>query len=237
MKISIKALLALALAALASASAIATPVTYSGWVVSDGKLGSWTFTRALVTFKLNADTRNTVTSSVSGATVYTNDTGSATVTIRQGGKVVTARLNSKQIFARLDLANGQVGFGSAISPYYPFSLGCLDNPAGCTPDSVGLAGRGFSIGLMNESLVDVIGAPADAPYFSTALNAEANDDLRGPMLLTGHGFTCNSYDSNSGTCATTLPPALTTDKGDLYFLGTDGTEKGVFRASINPDDD
>jgi hypothetical protein len=224
--------LALALLSLAYGPANAAPVVYSGWTVADGQLGSWTFNQALVTIQMKGDTGNTVTTTVGSSTVFVNDVGTATVTIRQGGYSVTARLDPNQIFARLDIVNGQVGFGSTASPYYPFSLGCFSNPAGCDSSSIGAAGGGFSTGQINEALVDVIGAPGDSSYYSAALSAEANDDLRGPMLMTGHAFMCLNFDSTNEVCPSVLPPALTTDKGNLYFSGFND-EKGVFRATVS----
>src|SRR6267378_3790478 len=81
MKQANKLALALALLALGYGPANAAPVVYSAYAVTDGQLGSWTFTRAMVVIRLKGDTRNTVTTTQGSATVYINDVGSASVTI------------------------------------------------------------------------------------------------------------------------------------------------------------
>jgi hypothetical protein len=238
MKQANKLALALALLALGYGPANAAPVVYSAYAVTDGQLGSWTFTRAMVVIRLKGDTRNTVTTTQGSATVYINDVGSASVTINKDGKSVTAHLDPNQVFARLDLANGEVGFGSAASPFYPISISCFDEPAGCDSSHAGLAGRGTPTGLINDALVDVIGAPGDSTYYSAALNAQTQDDLRGPALITGHAILCSNFNFNfpGVGCPATLPAPITTDKGNLYFTGQDDSEKGVFRALVERDD-
>jgi len=235
-----KLALAFALLGLALGRVDAAPAVYSAFVVTDGQLGSWPFTRAMVVVRLKGDTRNTMTTSQGGSTVYVNDVGSATVTISQGDKTVTAHLDPSQIFARLDAADGVVGFGSTISPFYPISMSCLYVPTGCDLASVvGEAGAVFPSSQISEAVADVLGDPADSAYYSAALNAETTDDLRGPAHLGGHVIACINFNFNMlfAGCPATLPPPITTDQGKLYFTGQDGTERGLFKVSVEPDDE
>jgi len=240
MKRANKLALALALLGLALGRANAAPATFSAFVVTDGQLGTETFKQAMVVIRLKADTENTMTTTQGGSTVYVNNGTSATVTISQGGKTVTAHVDPNQIFARLDLANGVVGFGSTISPFYPISMSCLYVPTGCDLASVaGEAGAGFPSSQISEAVADVLGDSADSAYYSAALNTETTDDFRGPAHLGGHVIACINFNFNflfSG-CPATLPPPITTDQGNLYFTGQDATERGLFKVSVQPDDE
>jgi hypothetical protein len=218
----------------------AAPATFSAFAVTDGQIGTWSFTQAMVVIRLRGDTENTMTTNQGGSTVYVNNGTSATVTIRQGGKTVIARVDPNQIFARLDPANGVVGFGSTISPFYPISMSCLYVPAGCDLASVvGEAGALFPSSQISEAVADVFADPADSAYYSAALNAETTDDFKGPAHLGGHVIACVNFDFSdlSFGCPATLPPPITTDQGNLYFTGQDPYQRGLFKVSVKPDDD
>jgi|SRR6267143_1092042 len=67
----------------ANGSARAAPVVYTLYAVTDGKLGSQTFSQAQVTITLRRNTSNVTTEQGQGAVVYRNDQGEATVTLTQ----------------------------------------------------------------------------------------------------------------------------------------------------------
>ena len=117
---------------LASATAAAAPVVYTGFVVTDVSLGGLYYPNAEVTFTFTADTRDikpfNVTApdgnSGSGSLV---DTGRATVHIQNPGVSVFATFAPKQILVSLDTYNGGVGFSAYIGPNglepaYPLGL-------------------------------------------------------------------------------------------------------------------
>ena len=116
----------------AGASAVAAPVVYTAFVVTDVSLGGQFYHNAAVTFTFTAYTRDiksfsvTAPDGISGSG-FLVDKGPATVRIETPSGSVRATFAPKQILVSLDSANGGVGFSSYIGPNglepaYPLGL-------------------------------------------------------------------------------------------------------------------
>ena len=122
----------LAASALISVAAVASPVVYTAFVVTDVSLGGQFYHNAGVTFTFTADTRNItpfdVTAPDGGSgSGFLVDKGRATVSIEIPGSSVRATFLPKQVFVALDIENGGVGFSAYIGPNglepaYPLGL-------------------------------------------------------------------------------------------------------------------
>ena len=94
-------------------AAVAEPVTYTGFTITDGKLGSWSFHNARVYLTFKSDKGNVQfiqppdpCSAVGTADIWINQTGKASVTIISGQKVVSANFVAPtQIFVSADLGD------------------------------------------------------------------------------------------------------------------------------------
>lgn len=196
-------------------SAEATSVVYTLNTVSDGKLGNMPFTEAPVVIQFHGDTRNVVKESSAAGNVFANYQGYATVTVTINQKQYTAHFASGEIFVRYDTTNGLVGFGSAISPTYPVTLGCGNSD--CT------LGDGETSNGIAQALALLAADPATySSLLSTAVeNLPAS--LARTTLLTGSTHACPvAYTMDSSgfpiACAPSPPiPVLHTDQGDFYL--------------------
>jgi hypothetical protein len=141
----------------ASASAVAAPVVYTAFVVTDVSLGGAFYHNAAVTFTLTADTRDitpfnvTAPDGISGSGILV-DKGRATVRIETTHGTVRATFEPKQILVSLDSQNGGVGFSAYIGPNglepaYPLGL-----DAG----TAGTVTLGFNGGTMNRAIFSVL---------------------------------------------------------------------------------
>jgi hypothetical protein len=185
----------------------AKPVVYTLRTVSDGQLGSLTLIQAAITITFSGDTRNVKTSvNSAGDIVYTNSQGEATVTVTMGGRTVKAKFAPGQIYVRYDTSYGAVGFGSAIAPTYPLTIGCGTVSCLAADDDR----YGIVAALVDQSagqLVDTISA--------NVLALPAN--LSQPTILTGATSACAvAYDA-AGICPAAAPTALATDHGGFYL--------------------
>jgi hypothetical protein len=214
------------------AAASAAPVTYTGFTITDGQLGTWAFHNARVYLTFRSDTNNVQfiqppdPVAGHGATIdaWVNQTGKASVTIISGAKAVHANFAPNQIFVSVDLGNtgrphvGARGLGFSsftsygIEPAYPLGLedGTLD------------WGDIFPPGVASPEL------------------ATLSTDLKHSTAFSGRAWPCVGF---SNACAP--PNALHTDKGDLYLyvpysLGTpadegnnnDSLSAGFFAADV-----
>lgn len=211
-------------------AASAKPITYTGFTITDGQLGSWTFHNARVYLTFQSDTNNVQFMQFAdpfnpGGTIdaWINPTGKAAVTIVSGRRAVHATFAPNQIFVSLDLGNtgnlhvgGRgVGFGSftstGVEPTYPFAIedgtidwGDITNP-----------------GIASPAL------------------ATLSTDLQHSTAFSGRGWPCVGF---LNVC--TAPNALLTDKGNLYlnlpytlasnFRG-DSLSAGFFTADVGED--
>lgn len=198
---------------LAVCVAMATPVTYTGFTITDGKLGNWSFHNARVYLTLKGDTKNVqfmqplidpAHPSFGTVDIWINQTGTTSITIMSGQRVVSANFAPNQIFVSTDLgdtisaphlgARG-IGFGSitstgGIEPTYPLSV--------------------------EDGTVDW----GDIPEGGTGVASDALTflpvDLVNNAAFSGRGWVCVGF-LNRPPCAP--PNALHTDHGDLYLYG------------------
>jgi hypothetical protein len=182
------------------------PITYTGFIITDGQLGSWQFhnARVVLTFKSDTEFIQAIDPScVMGQHVVYNPTGVATITIADHERVVTARFDRNQIFVSFDQDAGGVGFGS-FAPGPPFVNATCANAAGLTPT--------YPLGLHHGTMDDAGCSNCTA----TTPNQNAfPSNLQGVVGFSGKAYTCDGVPQNT-VCQ---PPAwaLKTDHGDLYL--------------------
>ena len=203
---------------LAVCAALAAPVTYTGFTITDGKLGSWSFHNARVYLTFKGDTKNVqfIQPLINSAhpeygtvDVWINQIGTASVTIMSGQRVVSANFAPNQIFVSTDLGNTSdaphfgargIGFGSVtstggIEPTYPLSIedGTVD---------------------WGDIINDGFGGSTGVP--STELTQLPNDLVHNTGF-SGRGWVCVNFLNKfaNGGCA--AANALHTDHGDLYL--------------------
>ena len=179
--------------ALVSATAVAAPVVYTAFVVTDVSLGGLFYHNAEVTLTLSADTRDiksfnvTAPDGVTGSGLLV-DKGRASVRIQTPGRSVLATFAPGQILVALDSENGGVGFSSYIGPNglepaYPLGLdaGTVSSVSDLT-NPTNITGSGWSC----------IGFPPE----TNGNNGDCFDPTPYP-LKTDHGdfFIYNSYES------------------------------------------
>jgi hypothetical protein len=199
-----------AVLSLLGTSAQASPVTYTGFTVTDGKLGSWEFhnARVYLTFKGDTSTVQFLQPPIDPTNpnsktidLYFNPTGTATVTIVTPDRTQHATFAPGQVFVSLDLGDtidaphygGRgVGFGSftpsgGIEPAYP--LGIED----------GTIRWGF--------IYDFVGHPVPSTEVT-----QLSTDLMHRTRFSGRAWSCVGFPSD---CTAANP--LITDKGALYL--------------------
>lgn len=175
--------------------ATATPITYTGFTITDGQLGNWRFHNAKVYLTMLADTSTAQTQSNyagSGVTVSINTAGIAFVTVVTPERAERARFDPGQIFVAVDrgddvdqpyVGGRGLGFGSVTAtgfePAYPLGIedGTIDWGDATNPSS---------------------------PLFDLSL------DLTLPTGFSGRAYICVGFPS---TCS--APNVLNTDKGAL----------------------
>lgn len=197
--------------------AFGQPITYTGFFITDGQLGTWQFHNARVVLTFQSDTRFIQTvnpNCVGGQNAVYNPVGLATVTIADHDQVVTARFAKNQIYVSFDQDAGGVGFGSyAPGPIFVNDATCA-NAAGFTPI--------YPLAL-HHGTMDSAGCPQCTS--STANQDAFPNNLQGTVGFSGKAFTC----SGIPLFADCQPPtwALKTDHGDLY-LGEPYQEDDIF---------
>jgi hypothetical protein len=193
--------------------AAAEPVTYTGFTITDGKLGAWEFHNARVYLTFRSDTRNvqfvqipdSVDPTVGTLDAYINSTGKASVTIVSDGKVEHATFAPNQIFVGLDLGSTKnaphsggrgVGFGS-------FSASA---PGGLEP----VYPLGISEGTIHWGLID--NSDTSRPGIPSPELVSLYTDLKHDTGFSGEGWSCVGFPK---VCEDANP--LQTDKGDFYL--------------------
>ncbi|KAA6457249.1 hypothetical protein DYQ86_23250 [Acidobacteria bacterium AB60] len=118
----------------AAGGAMAEPIRYTGFVITDGQLGNWKFHNARVVLTFDSDTKNVqmLDESCVGTKAAFNATGVAKVTIIDHERIATARFDPNQIFVSFDQEYGGVGFGS-FAPGAPFVAASCSNPESLQP--------------------------------------------------------------------------------------------------------
>ena len=227
---------AVAAALAAHGPAQAAPIVYTGYAVTDGQIGSWSFNQAQVTLQFRGDSRNVYTAPELSGTAYRNDVGYATITITQGTTSVVAHLAPHQVFVRYNPTLGSAGFGSfAVGPLYPIVFSCYSQVTCDATDTV--ANGGFPAGETLPALAVVNGSPGEAVYYSPALSDLLTTDLRGPTLLTGYVLACANFDFTNGNCISAPSQPIVTDQGNLFFTGQYGNGKGFLNVTVGSSDD
>jgi hypothetical protein len=205
------------IAVLWAVAAGAAPVTYTGFTITDGHLGSWSFHNARVYLTFQGDTKDVqfiqplidpTNPSFGTVDAWVLQTGVASVTIFSGGKRVHATFAPNQILITSDLGDTAdmqhfgargMGFSSitpsgALEPAYP--LGIEDGTVdwGDIPENGGLESP------------DLDGLPVD---------------LQESVALSGRAWSCVGFPNG---CTTPYP--LHTDRGDLVlhspYMTSDG---------------
>jgi hypothetical protein len=190
---------------LLASTALAAPVTYTGFTITDGQLGSWTFTNARVYLTFQTDTQYVQRTQIEGVDVSyigpfppqqlctgtPTSIGTARVTIVSGRKKVQATFAPNQIFVSIDHDNDGVGFGSC-------------GPNGFEP--------AYPLGLAGGTIFGALNAPAFGP--STDL-AALSTDLMHSTAFSGRAWVCVGFPTFGAPCS--APNPLQTDKGDLLL--------------------
>ena len=99
-------------------SALAAPITYAAFTITDGQLdhGSFTVRQCFLTFESNTSNVQiaTIPDTRGNVSLVYNQIGIARITIVGDDKTVNATFNQNQIFVSYDQSNGGVGFGSCM---------------------------------------------------------------------------------------------------------------------------
>jgi len=204
-------------------AANAAPIIYDFYVVTDGTLGSWVFSKALVHFRIASDTTNVSHPTLAGQQIALSSTGTYQVTVMANGRTETATFKPGQLFVSVDQTNGGVGVGSydsAGNPLPTYPIGIQDG----IPDCLGL------------DYQDCISPSAAV----TGLLL----DLTGNTMLSGRAWSDPCF-AASGPCDSSVLPPLATDRGafslaEPYTTTTDSAGglsydplvAGVFRATL-----
>jgi hypothetical protein len=206
-------LAAVAMMFLTVRTAEAKKVTYTGFTITDGKLGSWAFHNARVYLTFESDTDDVQfiqplidpsNPSFGTVDILINQTGKASVLIIASDRIVAARFAPNQIFVSLDLgdtfsaphlgARG-VGFGSVtatgLEPAYP--LGVEDGTV--------------DWGDINEDNSDAV---------ASSELAQLPLDLVNKSGLSGRAWSCVGFPNG---CAA-ANPLHTVGMGDLYLYSS-----------------
>jgi hypothetical protein len=213
-------------------SAAAAPVTYTGFTITDGKLGNWQFHNARVVLRFDGDTNDVQLvqfpdplDPTATAQVAIISKGTASITVSTLRRSVRATFAPNQIFVSLDQGtpqNGPIvgGRGVGFGAFFPSS------PGGIEPS--------YPLGV-EDGTIDW----GDASTPSIGLQV-LPIDLTESVGYSGRAFVCIGFPDK--TCpAPTSAQALHTDKGDLFlyqpYMDTfdgDTIEAGFFLADVNP---
>ena len=225
-----RTLAALAFASGLVASAAAVPITYTGFTITDGKIGTHTFHNARVILTFVSDTTYVQQTTILGQSIAYNPTGTAKIVIVGDHLNVQATIAPNQIFVSFDKSNGGVGFGSfapdgSLDPAYPFAVdgwmvqGPLTIGAFMLPSaeeaalstdlthSTAFAGNGWSC----QTFPLPINTPCPLPTFPLNTN-QGKLYLYEPYEYPGTGRTLNAgfFFADLGTFTHTLPANLYT---------------------------
>jgi hypothetical protein len=197
----------------------AVPITYTGYTIASGQLGSWSFKNAQVYINYTGDTNDVQIDFVLGVYVAYNGPyalqqlctgpvihqGVASVTIVSGGRAVHATFAPNQISVSTDLGgvdlNGFVG--------YPRGIGFgVCAPTGFEP--------AYPLGIQ-DGTADQDNFEQIHQFSAELLNL--NPYLTGPADFSGRAWLCYGFAANPGGSPTcNAPPALKTDKGDFHLF-------------------
>lgn len=172
----------------ASTMAVASPVTYTGFAVTDVRLGDHHYHQAQVFLRFVGDTTDVhplpPNAPVAGAMI---SKGSASLEIVKGGQRVKARFMPDQLVVSVDHTNGGVGFGAmfggTFAPAYPLAF-----------DGANV----FGFDELPEPDLVTPGSWADHAWSCI-------------------GFPVSSGNGGTGKCADPASHPLKTDRGDFFI--------------------
>lgn len=178
-----------------ASSAFAVPITYTGFTITDGKVGTHAFHNARIILTFVSDTTNVQLTTIQGVPVAYNPTGNAHVTIVGDKLNIQANFAANQIFVSFDRKNGGVGFGSFA-------------PDGSLQVAYPMAIDGWM----------VLGAlPAGAFLKPSPEEAALSTDLMHNTAFAGNGWTCPTFPLPINTPCPLPTAPLKTDKGNFYL--------------------
>jgi hypothetical protein len=197
-------------ATIAPLAAHASPISYDFYVVTDGKLGGWSFKNALVHFHVRSDTKFVREFQVGFSDILINTYGTFTVKIVSGGTVRNATFAKGLLYTSIDKTGGGVGIGS------------YDSSGGFLP--------AYPIGIQ-DGIPDCIIGDGDCLTPSPALN-QLTPDLISSTTMSGRAWSDICFASFNCTPAS---PPLQTDRGDFVIHGPYTVAKDA--SLLNPDGD
>jgi len=213
-------------------AAVAQPITYTGFVITDGQLGAWQFhnARVILTFQSDTDYVQQLVITIpphSPTNVVVNTAGTARIRIIDHEKTVDATIDPNQIFVSYDQSNHGAGFGSMV-PKVPF------------PDSI--ISPVYPLAISHGVFAVPTGGIACSNNFGV-VSAEECDlpiNLKGDAAFAGFAWSC--FGIPHGEACTEADPTqkiglLTTDKGALYLFQTYDVFNGFFDDMGNKIDD
>jgi hypothetical protein len=175
--------------------ALAAPITYTGFTITNGKIGTHVFHNARVILTFVSDTKNVQLTTLLGTNVAYNPTGTASITIVGDKLSIQAAFAANQIFVSVDRTNGGVGFGSfaadgSLQPVYPLGIG-----------------KWMVLGAL----------PGGTFLLASPEERSLSTDLRHNTSFAGVAWSCTAFPLQYGlTCPLPTAP-LKTNKGDLYL--------------------
>lgn len=233
----------LVLPLLLTSSSQAAPITYTGFVITDGAIGGTPFHNARVILTFESDTSNVQDTVIVGVHVFYNQTGTGRVSIVADNVLVIADFLPNQLFVSVDKDNGGIGFGSfapdgSVQPTYPLGvygdmisaalpIGKTFDPspelAGLSPDlshNVGIAGLGRTC-----SVGPVLPLHTVCPIPTVPLQTSRGDlFLFEPYntVTTGNALNAGFFFADLGDHSRTLPaevftPSLSKTSGPIAY--------------------
>jgi hypothetical protein len=197
---------------LTSSLALGQPITYTGFIITDGQLGNWSFHNARVILTFESDTNYVQQlDPACGTSAAFNSTGVARITIVDHERVVRAKFDPHQIFVSFDQTFGGVGFGS-FGP--GFTAPDCSNPASLQP--------AYPLGLHHGTM--------DNTGDESPIEATFPNDLQGDVGFSGKGYTCVGVPQLECDPPTA---ALKTDHGDLFLFEPYQDYRNEFLVSLN----
>ncbi|SDI38386.1 hypothetical protein SAMN04487926_1169 [Paraburkholderia steynii] len=189
--------------------ALADPITYTGYVLSDVTLGGHYYSGAQVYISLESDTTTALPFSDSTGSGYRNEVGRGRVRIVAGRHIITARFEPNQIYAFFDVAHSSIGFGSYLTAgrTYPLAVTAMDDQDGLVTNS--------SVGAVS----DIMTTPANAANY-TQDTATLTTNLANETAL-------------SGAVSSVPSIALRTDRGDFVLYEPYTVNYGSGPYSVN----
>jgi hypothetical protein len=181
------------------------PITYTGALISNAKLGGHFYQNAQIYISFAADRSTALPFTDAQSAGYINATGSGRLRIVHGSSVVSATFAPNQLYVYYDKTHGSIGIGSqAGGRGYPFSVTRNEDVQGLVENS--------TIG----AITDILSGALPAGDF-TSQTATLKTDLTNATVLSGAVSSCVSFNPVTSICSALTPVALHTSAGDFYL--------------------